>query len=102
MIHIEGGGEFLVQMSRYVVESSVTIEGVPVPIFAWYLLICELGAVNMDNIPPGAFIEIVGALSFFWGCNDLGIVVIFISEALDPDEFAIEVGVESDMKSADV
>ena len=37
--------------------------------------------------------ETIGALSFVRGCNDLGLVVVYLSEALAPNEFLIKVGI---------
>ena len=44
---LKGGGEFPVQMARYMVENSGTMEDGPVQIFTWHMLICELGAVYL-------------------------------------------------------
>ena len=79
MNQLKGGGEFPVQMARYVVEHSGTMEDGPVPVFSWYLILCEIDAGHMDNITPGAFNKTVGALYFSGGCNNLGLVVVYPS-----------------------
>ena len=58
------------------VENSGIMENGPVPLFAWCLLICEVGAGHLDESAPGSFDEIVGALYFGGGCNDLGFVAV--------------------------
>ena len=94
MDYLKGGGEFPVESASYVVENSGTIEDGPVPVFAWYLFICEVGAGHLDEIPPGAFEETVGALSLGESGDDLVLVVVDPPEALPPHEFAVEVSVE--------
>ena len=84
------------------VENSGTIEDGPVPVFAWYLFICEVGAGHLDESAPGLFEETVGAMSFGEGYNYLGFVVVDPLEALAPHEFTVEAGVEAARESADV
>ena len=84
------------------VEHYGTMEDGPVPVFAWHLIICEVGAGNLDESVPGVFNKTVGALSFGGGCDDIGFVVVDSSEALAPHEFLAKVGVEATGESADV
>ena len=58
------------------VERSGTMEGVPVPVFAWNFLLCEVGTGRLGESAPGAFDETVGAISFGRGYNGLGFVVV--------------------------
>ena len=81
------------------VENSVTMEDGLVPVFAGHLLLYEVGADHLDEIDPGVFNKNVGVLSFGGGCNDIRLVVSYPSEALAPDEFLIEVGIELAGKS---
>ena len=70
------------------------MEDGPVPVLAYHLLLCELGAGHLDGSAPGASEETVGDLSFGGCCNNLGLVVDDPSEALAPHYFLVEVGVE--------
>ena len=91
---------FLAQTVMYMVDHYVTMEDGPVSVFAEHLLLCEVGAGHMDKSAPDAFNETIGALSFFRGCDDLGLFVVYTSDALAPDEFLIKVGIELAGKSA--
>ena len=82
------------------VEHSVTMEDGPVPVFMGHLLLCEVGAFHLDQSVPGVLNETVGALYFGGVFDYLGIVVIYPSDALAPDDFPIKVGMESAGKSA--
>ena len=95
MNKLEGGRGFPVRMARYMVEHSVTMEDGSVPVFTGNFLICEVGAGHLDESAPGAFNDNVGALYFVGGCDDLGLVVVYPSEELSPDDFLIKVSVES-------
>ena len=102
MNQIEGRGEFHVEIARYVVRHSGTMEDEPVPVFVCHLILCEVGTVYLDDIILGAFNETIGALSFGRGCDDLGIFVIYPLEELAPDEFAIKFRVVITRKSSGV
>ena len=82
-----------------VVHSGIMEDG-PVPIFASHFILCEVGAGHLGESVPGAFKETVEVLSFDRGCNNLIFFVVYLSEALYPDDFSIEVGVEPAGKSA--
>ena len=69
------------------VENSGTMEDVPVPVCSGHLFLCEIGAGHLYKSETGAFNDAVGALSFGRGCDDLGLVVIYPSEALPPMSF---------------
>ena len=71
-----GGGEFPVETARYVVAHSGTMEDGQVPVFAGHLLLCDVGAGNLDESAPGAFDKTVYAMSFYGGYNDIVLVVV--------------------------
>ena len=48
----------------------------------------------MEESASSAFKEIVGALYFGGGCDDIGLVVVYPLEALDPHVSSIKVSVE--------
>ena len=69
------------------IENYGTMEDAPVPVFVVHLLLCEVGTGHLDESAPSTFNETVGALSFGGGYDDLGIFVVYPSEALAPHEF---------------
>ena len=77
------------------VDHSGTMEDVPVPVFTGRLILCEVGAGHLDKSMPDAFNEAVGTLYFGRVCDDVGLVVVYTYESLYPNEFSIEVGVDS-------
>ena len=58
------------------VENIGTMEDGAAPVFAWNLLLCEVGAVHLDESAPGVSNETVGALSFGRGCDDIRFFVV--------------------------
>ena len=70
-----------------------TVEDGPVPVLAYHLLPCELGAGHLDGSAPGASEETVGDLSFGGGCNNIGLVVADTSKAISPHYFLVGIGV---------
>ena len=91
--HLEGGDEFPIKIARYMVDNSVTMEDVPVPVFTLHLILCEVGAGHLEQITPGALNDTVSAMYFGRGYNNIGLFVVYPSEELSPDELAIKVGV---------
>ena len=77
------------------VEHYGIMEDVPVLVFAWYLLLCEVGTGHLDESVPGVFDDTVGDLSFGVGCDDLGSVVVDTLESLALHDFLFEVGMEA-------
>ena len=73
---MKGGGEFPVDTSRYVVEHYGTVEDVPIPVFAWHMLLCEVSVGHLDESSPGSFDKTVGALSFGGVFDNHGLVVV--------------------------
>ena len=102
MDYLEGGGDFSVESARYVVEHSGTMEDGPVPIFAWYWLLFEIGAIHLDESAPGLFDKNVGDLFFSKGCNYLGFIAVDPSGALSPHKFLVKLCVEAAGESDDV
>ena len=94
MDEIEGGGEFSVDTARYMFGNSGAVEDCPVPVFVWHLFLYEVGAGHLNESVQGAFDKTVGAMSLGGGCDDIGLVVVDTSEALDPHEFLTKVGME--------
>ena len=93
--YLKGGSEFPVESTRYVVDHSETMEDVPVPVFAWYFLLCEVDAGHFDKSAPVSFDETIGALYFGKGCNDIVFFAVDPSKALSPHEFPLKFGVEA-------
>ena len=87
MDDLKGGGDFPVESSRYMFEHSGIMEDGPVPVFTWYLLLCEVGAGHLGESAPGTFNKTIFALSFGGGCNDLVFVAVDTLEVLAPHEF---------------
>ena len=54
----------------------MAVEDVPVPVFTWKLLLCEVDAGRLGKIALGTFDKTVGARSFVRGCDDPVLVVI--------------------------
>ena len=92
---LEGRGQLPVKAVRGVVDHSGSMEDGPVPVLPGHMFLGEVGAGHLDEIPPGAFDETVGALSLGESGDDLVLVVVDPPEALPPHEFAVEVSVES-------
>ena len=84
------------------VEHYGSVEDVPVPVLPRHLFLGEVGAVHLDEGPPGAFGETVGTLSLGGGGNDLGLVVVDPSDALAIHDFAVKVRVELAVEVANV
>ena len=53
------------------------MEDVPVPVFVWHLLLCEVVTGNLDESTSDAFNDTVGALYFGGVCDDLGLVAVY-------------------------
>ena len=100
--HLQGRGHLPVEAAGDVVENYGAVEDGPVPVLLTHIFPGEVGAGHLDDSPPGAFGETVGALYLGGGGDDLGLVVVDPPEALYPHNFAVEVSVELVGEMADI
>ena len=85
MGELKGRGQLPIEAFGDVVEHSGAIEDGPVPVLPRHLFISGVGAGHLDESPPGAFDNTIGALSLGDSSNYLGLVVVDPLDSLPPE-----------------